>query len=178
VKAPEKVPERVPDKVPRTDKVPRRPPTLEAQPKKNLFKMSLSPHYCTGGSPIVRHCHTKRDVTGPKWASIQTQSPAFMSTYVEWRNSRLEALQANRKVDRRHKAMVNDNIWHRWFLAGLGTEESETMISRSALAHIYDNVKAKTAGGSPSVGSTKRSPLGLQSTRSSRIQTRYLFLVN
>ncbi len=54
----------------------------------------------------------------------------------------MEALPANRKVDRWHEAMVNDNIWHRWFLAG--TVESEFMLSRSALAHIYDNVKATT----------------------------------
>ena len=119
----------------------------------------------------MRHRHTKRDVTGKKLASTQTQSPAFLSTYVEWRNSRLEALPANRKVDRWHEAMVNDNIWHRLFLAG--TVESEIMISRSALAHIYDNVKAKTAGTSPSVGSAKRGPLGLHRARSARIQIRH-----
>ncbi len=54
-----------------------------------------------------------------------------------------------------------------------GTVESEIMISGSALAHIYDNVKAKTAGTSPSVGSAKRGPLGLHRTRSARIQIRY-----
>ncbi len=59
----------------------------------------------------------------------------------------MEALPANRKVDRWHEAMVNYKIWYRWFLAG--TVESEIMISRSALAHIYGNVKAKTAGTSP-----------------------------
>jgi hypothetical protein len=96
-----------------------------------------------------------------------------MSTYVEWRNSRLEA---NRKVDRWHEAMVNDNIWHRLFLAG--TEESETMISRSALTHAYDNVKAKAAGTSPSVGSAKTSkPQPIQRfltrARSARFQIRY-----
>ena len=55
----------------------------------------------------------------------------------------MEALPENRKVDRWHEAMVKDNIWHRWFLAGI--VESETMLSRSTLAHIYDGVKAKTA---------------------------------
>ena len=118
----------------------------------------------------MRHRHTKRDVTGKKWASTQTQSPAFLSTYVEWRNSRLEALPANRKVDRWHEAMVNDNIWHRWFLAGI--VESEIMISRSALAHIY-MIMSKTAGTSPSVGSAKRGPLGLHRARSARIQIRH-----
>jgi hypothetical protein len=116
----------------------------------------------------VRHHQTKRDVTGHKLASTQTQ---FMSTFVEWRNSRLESFLANRKVDRWHEAMVNDKNWHRWFLAG--TVESETIISRSAVAHIYDNVRAKTAGTSQLVGSAKRGPLGLHRTRSARIQIRY-----
>jgi hypothetical protein len=123
----------------------------------------------------VRHHHTKRDVSGRKLASTQTQSPAFLSTYVEWRNSRLEALPANRKVDRWHEAMVHDNIWHQWFLAG--TVESETMISRSALSHIYDNVKAKTAGTSPSVGSAKRDQLGLHRAALA-FKLDILFLVN
>ena len=47
--------------------------------------------------------------------------------------------------------MVSENIWHQWFLVGI--VESETMLSRSALAHIFDNVKAKA---SPSIGSAKR----------------------
>jgi hypothetical protein len=44
------------------------------------------------------------------------------------------------------------------------------MLSRSTLAYIYDNVKAKTAGTSPSIGSAKRGPLGLHRARSARIQ--------
>ncbi len=64
--------------------------------------------------------------------------------------------------------MVNNNIWHQWFLAE--TVESEIMISRSVLAHIYDNVKAKTAGTSPSVGSAKRGPLGLHCACSASFQ--------
>ena len=122
----------------------------------------------------MRHRHTKRDVTGRKLASTQTQSPAFMSTYIEWRNSRLEALPENRKVDRWHEAMVNDNIWHQWFLAGI--VESENMLSRSTLAHIYDGVKAKTARASPSIGSAKRGPLSLHRARSARIQNNIIFL--
>ncbi len=62
--------------------------------------------HCSSKKPpmpnlIFHHCfmHTKRDVTGRKLASTQTQSPEFMSTYVEWRNSRSEALPANRKVE-------------------------------------------------------------------------------
>ncbi len=47
------------------------------------------------------------------------------------------------------------------------------MLSRSALVHIYDNVKSKTAGISPSVRSAKIGPLGLHRARSARIQIRY-----
>ncbi len=47
------------------------------------------------------------------------------------------------------------------------------MLSMSALAHILDNVQAKTAGTSPSIGSAKRGPLGLHRARSARIQIRY-----
>ncbi len=79
-------------------------------------------------------------------ASTQTLSPEFNSTYGEWRNSRLEALPGNRKVYRWHEAMVKENIWNRWFLAGI--VESEIMLSRSALAllvaHIYDKVKERS----------------------------------
>ena len=63
----------------------------------------------------------------------------------------MKTLPKNRKVDRWHEAMVSENIWHQWFLVGI--VESETMLSRSALAHIFDNVKAKA---SPSIGSAKR----------------------
>ena len=80
----------------------------------------------------------------------------------------MEALPENRKCDRWYQAMVNDNIWHRWFLDG--TVESETMLSRSALAHMYDNVKAKTNGTSPSIGSAKRGPLVLHRARNVRIR--------
>ena len=107
----------------------------------------------TEGSPIVRHRRTKRDLTGRKLASTQTQSPEFLSVYVEWRNARLEALPENRKVDWWHEAMVKENIWHQWFSDGI--VEGETMLSRSTLAHIYDNLKPKTT--LPN-GSTKRGP--------------------
>jgi hypothetical protein len=50
--------------------------------------------------------------------------------YLEWRNSRLEALPC-RKVGRWHEAMMKEDNWYRWFLAG--TVESETMLSMSAL---------------------------------------------
>jgi hypothetical protein len=123
--------------------------------------------------PLARRRHSKRDSTGRKLASTQTQSPAFLSAYVEWRNSRLEALPKTRKFDRWHEAMVNEGIWPRWFSAGI--VESEVMLSRSALAHIYDNVKAKTAGTSPSIGPAKRGPLGMHRTRSARIQIKYSF---
>ncbi len=42
-----------------------------------------------------------------------------------------------------------------------GIVESETMLSRSALAHIDDKAKANTLGTSPSIGSAKRGPLVL-----------------
>ncbi len=64
--------------------------------------------------------------------------------------------------------MVGDNIWRRWFLNGI--VESEIMLSRSALAHICDNVKAKTTGTSPSIGSAKRGPLVLHRARNARIR--------
>jgi tetratricopeptide (TPR) repeat protein len=108
-----------------------------------MSTLPLSPNYCTGGSPIVRHRHTKRDVTGKKLASTQTQSPAFLSTYVEWRNSRLEALPANRKVDRWHEAMVNDNIWHRWFLAGMYDVCFETKEFEKAIPIVLKLIEFK-----------------------------------
>ena len=67
----------------------------------------------------------------------------------------MEALPYNRKCDRWHQAMKDDNIWHRRFSEGI--VESETMPTRSTLAHIYGDVKAKTLGTSPSIGSAKRS---------------------
>jgi hypothetical protein len=39
------------------------------------------------------------------------------------------------QVDRWHQAMVSENIWHQWFLAG--TVESETMLSKEARLLIY-----------------------------------------
>jgi hypothetical protein len=47
------------------------------------------------------------------------------------------------------------------------------MLSRSTLAHIYDNVKVKTARTSPLVGSAKRGLLGLHHARSACIQIRH-----
>ena len=65
----------------------------------------------------------------------------------------MESLPKNRKIDRWHEAMMKENIWHQWFFNGI--VESETMLSRSALAHIYDNVKAKTRT-SPTIRFAKR----------------------
>jgi hypothetical protein len=89
----------------------------------------------------------KLNLTGGKLASTQTQSPEVLSEsrYLEWRNFRLEALPENRKVDWWHEAMVKENIWHQWFSDGI--VKSETMISRSALAHIYENLKPKPKTG-------------------------------
>jgi hypothetical protein len=103
-------------------------------------------------------------------------SPNILSTYVEWRNLRLEALTENSKIDWWPVAMVNENSWHLWFLDGI--LESETMLSRSALARIYYNVKAKTTLTSPSIRS-KRSLLVLHRARNARIQfkTADLFLL-
>ena len=78
----------------------------------------------------------------------------------------MEALPENRKCDQWYQAMVDDNIWHQWFLDGI--VESETMLSRSALAHIYDKAKAKTT--SPSIGSAKRGPLVLHRARNAHIR--------
>ena len=115
-----------------------------------------------------RQRHDRRDSTGRK--IIYSYSSEFLSKYVEWRKSRFEALPSTRKCDSGwYQALSNDNIWHCWFLAGI--VESETMLSRSTLAHIYDNVKAKAT--SPSVGSAKRGPLGLHRARSARIQIRH-----
>jgi hypothetical protein len=62
--------------------------------------------------------------------------------------SRFEALPSTRKCDRGwYQALLNYTSWHQWFLAGI--VESATMLSRSTLVHLYDNVKAKTAGTSP-----------------------------
>jgi len=116
-----------------------------------------------------RQRHDRRDSTGRK-IIYSYHSSEFLSKYVEWRKSRFEALPSTRKCDSGwYQALSNDNIWHCWFLAGI--VESETMLSRSTLAHIYDNVKAKTT--SPSVGSAKRGPLGLHRARSARIQIRH-----
>ena len=54
----------------------------------------------------------------------------------------MEALPGYRKVDWWYEAMVREDIWHQWFSNGI--VESETMLSRSALAHIYENLKPKT----------------------------------
>jgi hypothetical protein len=121
----------------------------------------------TEGSPTVRNRHNKRDLTGRKLASTQTQSPEFLSKYLEWRNSRLEALPENRKVDWWHEAMVKENIWHQWFSDGV--VESETMLSRSALAHIYENLKPKPKTTVTS-GSAKRGPLFFRRPRNAFIQ--------
>jgi hypothetical protein len=119
---------------------------LQAQPsfhQKNVHspKFGLAPNSCTGGS--TRHRHTKHDITGQKLASTQTQSSEFLSKYVkwtQWSNSRLKTIPKNRKVDRWHEAIVSGNIWHQCFLVGI--VENKTMLSRSALAQVFDNVKA------------------------------------
>ncbi len=79
----------------------------------------------------------------------------------------MEALPENRKCDRWYQAMVDDNIWHRWFLDGI--VESEAMLSRSALAHIYEKAKAKTLRTTASIGSAKRGPLVLHRARKAHI---------
>ena len=117
----------------------------------------------------MRHRRTKRDLSDRKLASTQTQSPEFLSKYVEWRNSRLEALPGYRKVDWWYEAMVREDIWHQWFSNGV--VESETMLSRSALAHIYKNLKPKTTVTS---GSTKRGLLFFRRARNAPIQFKKL----
>ena len=129
----------------------------------------MSIQYRLGAWPVTRsrkfHAREPKSV---KLVSTQILSSEFMSSYVEWRNSRMEALPENRKCDRWYQAMVDDNIWHGWVLDGI--MESETMLSRSALAHIYDNVKAMTPGKSPSIGSAKRGPLVLHRARNAHIR--------
>lgn len=110
------------------------------------------------GSPIARNHHNKRELNRGKLVGTQLLSSDFLSKYVEWRNSRIAALPPNRMCDRWYQAMMKENVWHQWFL--VGTVESETMLSRSALAHIFDNVKARA---SPSIRSAKRGLLVLHS---------------
>jgi hypothetical protein len=98
-------------------------------------------------------------------------SSEFLSTYVEWRKSRFEELQVplNRKCySGWYQALSNDHIWHQWFLNGL--VQSETMLSRSALAHVYDNLKPKTTGTSLSIESTKRGPLVFRHACNTHVQ--------
>ena len=110
------------------------------------------------GSPIARNHHNKRELNSGKLVGTQLLSSDFLSKYVEWRNSRIAALPPNRMCDRWYQAMMKENVWHQWFL--VGTVESETMLSRSALAHIFDKVKARA---SPSIRSAKRGLLVLHS---------------
>ena len=117
------------------------------------------------GSPIARSRHNKRELKSGKLVKTHVLSSDFLSKYVDWRKSRIVALPPNRKCDRWYQAMVNDNIWHRWFSDG--TVDSEIMLSRSALAHIYDNVNTGT---SPSIGFAKRGLSVLLRTRNTRIQ--------
>jgi hypothetical protein len=122
-----------------------------------------------------RQRHDRRDPTGRN--IIYSYSSEFLSKYVEWKKSRFELLILNLFLQHGKSIAIGPGIkrcrmiWHQWFLAGI--VESETMLSRSTLAHIYDNVKSKTAGTSPSVGSTKRGPLGLHRARRARIQIRH-----
>ena len=51
-----------------------------------------------------------------------------------------------------------------------GIVESETMLSRSALAHIYEKAKAKTLGTTAPIGSAKRGPLVLHRARNETIR--------
>ena len=66
------------------------------------------------------------------------------------------------------QALSNDHIWHHLFLDGM--VESDAIFSMSTLAHIHDNVKVKTLGTSPSIGSAKRGPLVLHRARNARIR--------
>ena len=119
------------------------------------------------GSPIARHRHNKRELKSGLLVKTHVLSSDFLSKYVDWRKSRIVALPPNRKCDRCYQAMVNDNIWHRWFSDGTGDSLSEIMLSRSALAHIYDNVNTGT---SPSIAFAKRGLSVLLRTRITRIQ--------
>jgi hypothetical protein len=124
-----------------------------------------TPAIPNAGSPIARNHHNKRELKSGKLVKTQILSSDFLSKYVDWRKSRIVALPPNRKCDRWYQAMINDNIWHRWFSDG--TVGSEIMLSRSALAHIYDNVKS-----GPSIGIAKRgqSVCPAPRTRNTRIK--------
>ena len=61
--------------------------------------------------------------------------------------------------------MVDDNIWHLWFLDV--TVDGETMLSMSMIAHLYDNDKTGT---SSSIGFAKRGLSVLLRTRNTFIQ--------
>ena len=100
---------------------------------------------------------------------VSNFSPEFLSKYEDWRKSRFEALISKRICDSGwYQALSNDHIWHNWFLDGI--VESDTIVSRSTLAHIYDNVKAKPSGTTPSIGSAKRGPLVLHRARNAHIR--------
>jgi hypothetical protein len=124
-----------------------------------------------GCIPRIRQRQDKRDSTGRKL--VNNYSSEFLSAYVEWRKSRFEALPLNRKCDSGwYQALSNDHIWHQWFSNGL--VQSETMLSRSALAHVYDNLKPKTTGTSLSIESTKRGPLVFRHACNTRFQLKKL----
>ena len=124
------------------------------------------------GSPIARNHHNKRELNSGKLVGTQLLSSDFLSRYVEWRNSRIAALPPNRMCDRWYQAMMKENVWHQWFL--VGTVESETMLSRSVLAHIFDNVKARA---SPSIRSAKRGLLFLHRNARSHFKFRYCIIL-
>ncbi len=127
----------------------------------------LSPSDLTQSIQKKRQRIDKRDACGKKLVS--NFSPEFLSKYVDWRKSRFEALISKRICDSGwYQALSNDHIWHNWFLDGI--VESDTIVSRSTLAHIYDNVKAKPSGTTPSIGPAKRGPLVLHRARNALIR--------
>ena len=107
-------------------------------------------------SLLVRNHHKKREfkLNGCRYSSTEAMSSEFLSKFVDWRNSRFNALPENQKCDRWYQALLNDGIWQQWFLDGL--VESEDILSRSTLAHIYDKLNpTKPNTGSP-IGSSAR----------------------
>jgi len=123
------------------------------------------------GSLLVRNHHKKRELNGGKYSSTETMSSEFLSKFVDWRNSRFKALPENRKCDRWYQALLNDGVWQQWFLDGL--VQSEDILSRSTLAHIYEKLNpAKPNTGSP-IGSSARGILPLHRTNIPLIQSNY-----
>ena len=80
----------------------------------------------------------------------------------------MEALPHNRECDRWHQAMKDDNIWHRRFSEGI--VESETMPTRSTLAHIYMVMSRQRRSEPVHPSDPPRGPLVLHRARNARIR--------